>query len=143
MATRRDLTCLPRLGAVATEAVLYVRDLEVMAAFYGHGLGLRLDETGDGYRGLRSKGFTVWLVRGNPQPQDDAADDEPARRRSDVTVKLGFELPSIELASSTITSLGGRISAKSWEFAGYLRRDVVDPEGNVLQLLERLALLDE
>ena len=128
---------------MVTEAVLYVRDLDAIAAFYGRGLGLRLDETGDGYRGLSSEGFIVWLVRRNQQPQDDADADEPARRRSDIPVKLAFELPSIELAASTIKSLGGRISAKSWEFAGYLRRDAVDPEGNVLQLLERVASPEE
>jgi predicted enzyme related to lactoylglutathione lyase len=37
-------------------------------------------------------------------------------------------------------SSGGSISTRSREFGGYRRRDGVDPEGNVLQLLERLTL---
>ena len=116
-----------------------MQNLDAMAAFYANCLGLTLDETGDGYRGMRSETFTVWLVRGNQHPSCEAPISAPASRRSHVPVKLGFELPSIDLAAASIVSFGGRVSAKSWEFAGYLRRDVVDPEGNVLQLLERLA----
>jgi catechol 2,3-dioxygenase-like lactoylglutathione lyase family enzyme len=122
---------------MVTEAVFYARDLEVMAALYERGLGLGLGESGDGYVGLCSEWFTIWLVRGDWH-RPDAPDDEPARRRSEVPVKLGFELANIEEAWSTIKALGGRISAKSWEFAGYRRQDVVDPEGNVIQLLERV-----
>jgi hypothetical protein len=123
---------------VATEAVLYVRGLDAMVASYGC-LDLRLDETGDGYRGMRSDSFTVWLVRSSQQPAGEEQTGSLVSRRSHVPVKLGFEVPSIELATSAIESLGGLVSADSWEFAGYLRRDVVDPEGNVLQLLERVA----
>jgi catechol-2,3-dioxygenase len=31
------------------------------------------------------------------------------------------------------------VAQKSWDFAGYRRRDAVDAEGNVIQLLEPLA----
>ena len=41
------------------------------------------------------------------------------------------------MVSLTTGGFGGCLADGSWEFAGYLRRDVVDPEGNVVQLLER------
>jgi catechol 2,3-dioxygenase-like lactoylglutathione lyase family enzyme len=132
-----------RFPAVSNEAVLYVRDLDRMAGFYVRFLKLRLAESGDGYRGLRADNFTLWLVLGEQRPQDNSRGDAPGDRRSDVPVKLGFEVPSINLVAPAIGALGGWVSPKSWEFAGYLRQDVADPEGNVLQLLQRLPLTTE
>ena len=123
---------------MATEAVLYVRDLEAMAAFYRQCIGLMPVETGDRYCGLRADALTLWLVRGQELP--GCADSEaPARRRSEVPVKLAFDVGSIEQASSAIAALSGSITPISWDFAGYRRCDAIDPEGNVIQLLEPLA----
>jgi hypothetical protein len=90
------------------EAVLYVQRLEVMADFYERALALqRADETG-----------TV-------------------RRRSEVPVKFCFVVTSVAAARAQVAAeLGGRTSDGEWEFGGYRRTDVVDPEGNVSQLLE-------
>jgi predicted enzyme related to lactoylglutathione lyase len=127
---------------VATEAVLYVRDLEEMAAFYGQCIGLRPSETGDGYCGLQADDLRLWLVRGQGPAGHGHDRGAPARRRSEVPVKLAFEVGSIEQVLSAISALGGSVATDSWEFAGYRRHDAVDPEGNVIQLLERLAPSD-
>ncbi len=127
---------------MATEAVLYVRGLEAMVAFYGQCIGLRPVETGDGYCGLRADDLRLWLVRAQELPGDGADRDASARRRSEVPVKLAFDVGSIEQARCAIAALGGSVATASWEFAGYRRCDAVDPEGNVIQLLERLAPSD-
>jgi hypothetical protein len=101
-------------------------------------LGLALAERGDGYRQLRADDLVLWLVRGQaPAPKLDR--DGSVIRRSDVPLKLGFAVESIDRAALSIEGVGGTVAQKSWNFAGYRRRDAVDPEGNVIQLLEPLA----
>jgi predicted enzyme related to lactoylglutathione lyase len=124
---------------MATEAVLYIRDLAAMTAFYRQCIGLTPVETGDGYCGLRADALTLWLVRGQQLPGGRADRDAPARRRSEVPVKLAFDVGSIEQAGSAIAAFGGSITPTNWEFAGYRRCDAIDPEGNIIQLLEPLA----
>jgi predicted enzyme related to lactoylglutathione lyase len=122
------------------EAVLYVRDLERMAAFYEACAGLEPGESGSGYRGLRSADWTLWLVAGDGG--DEAGPGAvgtdapgPAPRRSQTPMKLVFAVPSIEAAAPRATELGGTVDGRRWEFGGLDRRDAVDPEGNVIQLV--------
>jgi predicted enzyme related to lactoylglutathione lyase len=124
---------------VATEAVLYVRDLETLAAFYETALGLTSVEKGTDYCGLGADGLILWLVRGRRARAEDAGGGHPPRRRSEAAVKLAFEVASIEQAAGVIESLGGWIATNTWEFGRRHRRDATDPEGNVIQLLEPLA----
>lgn len=124
---------------MATEAVLYVRDLEAMTAFYRQCIGLPAVETGDGYCGLQADALILWLVRGQHVPGADTHRAAPARRRSDAPVKLAFDVGSVERAARSIVACGGSIAPSTWDFAGYRRCDAVDPEGNVIQLLEPLA----
>jgi predicted enzyme related to lactoylglutathione lyase len=126
---------------VTSQAVLYVRDLELLAVFYRECIGLAPAETGDGYRELRADGLVLWLVGGRQSPDADTDRDGSVRRRSDVPVKLAFEVGSIDRAAGSIEGFGGTVAQTSWNFAGYRRRDAVDPEGNVIQLLEPLVPL--
>ena len=125
----------------ATEAVLYVQELETMATFYERCFGMRPVADADGYRGLSSEEWTIWLLPTHAAPdaaQTVASHDTP-RRRSNAPLKLCLPVENIDAIRPLITELGGRIDARTWEFAGSRRCDVVDPEGNVLQLLERLV----
>ena len=121
-----------------TEAVIYVADLDAMTEFYRRGIGLLDGEAGDGYRGLEAGCATVWLVRAG-QGMIRGLDGESRPPRSEAPIKLAFQVRSIEQVAPAIISLGGSIKPNSWQFAGYNRRDAVDPEGNILQLLEPLA----
>jgi len=126
---------------VTTQAVLYVHDLEPLAAFYRECIGLTLAEAGDGYLELRADGLALWLVHGPQAPGADTDRDGSVRWRSEVPVKLAFEVGSIDRVADAITASGGAMAKASWSFAGYRRRDAVDPEGNVIQLLEPLVKL--
>ena len=123
---------------MATQVILYAHDLGRLFAFYADCLGLAPAEQGDGYRGLQAYDLVLWLVRGQtPAPKLDP--NGAVMRRSEVPLKLGFAVESIDRVARTIESSGGTVAKTSWEFAGYRRRDAVDPEGNVIQLLEPLA----
>lgn len=123
---------------MATQAVLYAHGLDRLSAFYADCIGLAPAERGDGYRELQAGDLVLWLVRGQaPAPRLDP--NGLVMRRSDVPLKLGFAVESIDRVARRIEGFGGTVAKTSWEFAGYRRRDAVDPEGNVIQLLEPLA----
>lgn len=120
---------------MATEAVLYVRDVETLGAFYRQCVGLTPVESDRNYCKLQADDLVLWLVRARQAPAGDTDRGSP-RPRSEVPVKLAFEVTSIEGVAGTIEACGGSVAPATWEFAGYHRRDATDPEGNVIQLLE-------
>jgi hypothetical protein len=76
-------------------------------------LGLALAERGDGYRQLRADDLVLWLVRGQaPAPKLDR--DGSVIRRSDVPLKFGFAVESIDRAALSIEGVGGTVAQKSW-----------------------------
>jgi hypothetical protein len=66
---------------------------------------------------------------------------DPARAREGVAVKLVFGVRSIDDLRVPLSKLGGQIDpdAAPWAFQGLTHSDVVDPEGNIIQLQEPLA----
>ncbi len=123
---------------MGTQAVLYAHDLDRLSAFYADCIGLTLVEKGECHRHLQADDLILWLVRGQA-PAPKLGPNGSVMRRSEVPLKLGFAVESIDGVARTIEGFGGRVAKTSWEFAGYRRRDAVDPEGNVVQLLEPLA----
>jgi len=53
-------------------------------------------------------------------------------------IELAFEVPGIDALRSLIEELGGRLDPAdtTWRFNGTARCDVLDPEGNVVQLIQ-------
>jgi predicted enzyme related to lactoylglutathione lyase len=128
-------------GTLTAAAVLYVRHLDQMRSFYQQCFGLDAVDTAENYCVLESASWTLSLVR---IPDETAATilvAVPPRRRGEVPVKLTFEVPSIEDLRTMAPSLGGQVdpSTTQWDFRGSRHCDGVDPEGNVIQLLEPLA----
>jgi predicted enzyme related to lactoylglutathione lyase len=122
-------------------AVLYVKHLERMRRFYGECFALRTAETTDAYCVLESDAWTLSLVL---VPDEIAATiqlADPAYARDDVPVKLAFAVPSIDDLRVPLTKLGGQIDPQTapWEFRGLRHCDVIDPEGNIVQLREPLT----
>ena len=62
----------------------------------------------------------------------------PPIRRAATPVKLGFAVASIDALVPIVAELGGAVDdpTTAWEHAGIVHRDAVDPEGNVIELLE-------
>jgi predicted enzyme related to lactoylglutathione lyase len=123
-------------------AVLYVRDLARMRAFYERCLGLAAAEhgDGDGYCVLASADWDLSLVAVPPAQAAAIVIADPPERRAGTPVKLAFEVPSIEALQPAVTAAGGQLdpAAAAWEFRGRRHLDCLDPEGNVVQLRQRL-----
>jgi hypothetical protein len=109
-----------------------------MRRFYSECFGLRTAETTETYCVLESDAWTLSLV---VVPVEIAATiqlADPARARDDVPVKLAFAVASIDDLRVPLTKLGGQIDpdVDPWDFRGLRHCDVIDSEGNIVQLRE-------
>jgi predicted enzyme related to lactoylglutathione lyase len=112
-----------------------------MRTFYERCLGLRVRDAAGDYAVLESDAWRLSLV---VVPSAVAATIQlsvPPRRREQTPIKLAFRVPRIDELRSPVAALGGQVdpSSSEWEFLGFRRCDAIDPEGNVIQLLELLA----
>lgn len=137
MAERLLAGPVARLLAVRAAAVIYVGDLERMAAFYGECFGLTVADGAAGYRGLES---AAWLLTLVPSAEAVPTATPPVRRQT-TPVKLAFEVASIEAVRPIVEGHGGSVEPvdAAWEFRGAKHCDCVDPEGNVVQLVQPLT----
>ncbi|MGA2758553.1 MAG: VOC family protein [Solirubrobacteraceae bacterium] len=124
------------------EAVVYVKDLERMRCFYEGCLGLAVEDGAEDYAVLESEAWRLSLVVVPPSVAATIQLSVPARRRETTAIKLAFLVPRIDDLRSPVAALGGQVDPMSsqWNFRGFRRCDAIDPEGNVIQLLEPFAL---
>lgn len=118
------------------EAVLYVGDLGLLREFYGRCFGLDVEDEGTGFCGLASEAWLLTLV----QSDEAVPGSAPPARRRETPVKLAFSVPEIEDVRRLALELGGVVdpAASTWQFRDSLHCDLVDPEGNVVQLVQPL-----
>jgi predicted enzyme related to lactoylglutathione lyase len=116
------------------ETVIYVGDLVRMRAFYAECFGLSAADSGPGYCGLTSEAWLLTLVRS----AEALPATTPPPRRADTAIKLAFEVTSIEDLRPVVARLGGEVSPADteWEFRNAVHCDCLDPEGNVVQLIQ-------
>jgi predicted enzyme related to lactoylglutathione lyase len=115
-------------------AVIYVGDLARMRAFYTACFGLTAADSGPGYCGLTSQAWLLTLV----QSAEALPATTPPPRRADTPIKLAFEVTSIEDVRPVVARLGGTVGPADteWEFRNAVHCDCLDPEGNVVQLIQ-------
>ncbi|MBE7192753.1 MAG: VOC family protein [Gordonia polyisoprenivorans] len=125
------------LESLPTFAVIYVGDLQQMRRFYEECFGWSVIDDGHSYCGLRSHAGLVTLV----ETADARVEAGSAPRRSATAIKLVVEVESIDDAITAVVAAGGRSDPadRAWKFRGTPHRDVIDPEGNVVQLVQTTA----
>ena len=116
-------------------AVVYVGDLVRMRTFYERCFGLLPVDADGGYCVLQSAAWLLTLVQSN----EASPATSPPARRSQTPIKLAMEVASISATRALAVDLGGRVDpvVGEWRFGDETRCDAVDPEGNVVQLIER------
>lgn len=115
-------------------AMLFVKDLERATAFYRDGVGLPAVSEAS------SPGFVVFEGGGvrfalHAIPEEIARDLEitvPPAARSETPIKLVFETPDLEADCARLVAAGATLLDRRWEGS----QDLLDPEGNVLQVRE-------
>jgi catechol-2,3-dioxygenase len=123
-------------------AVLYVKSLGLMTAFYEKCLGMSAVDSAEGdFAVLAGGGWELSLVSVPPAVAAAIVITDPPARRANTPVKLAFEVAGIEGLRTVVAGAGGLVdpAATGREFRGYRMVDAIDPEGNVVQLRERVA----
>jgi predicted enzyme related to lactoylglutathione lyase len=121
----------PRSGAV-----LFVKDLNRVAAFYEKVLGLQKIRTATDHIVLRFGGYELVVHAIPAEIAGPDFVDSPLSVREDCSVKLVFYIDSISTAREAAARLGGLLhgTEREWKFDGATVCDGCDPEGNVIQL---------
>jgi len=60
--------------------------------------------------------------------------DSPPEPREESAMKPVFDVDSISAALEQVSLLGGMVTERTFTLDGLTRHDIVDPEGNVVQL---------
>lgn len=117
--------------------VVFARDVIGMAAFY-EGV-LALEPLKDDWGGVRLRGSNEEVLI-HPVSSDIAATIDWANSREPRTqssLKPAFDVASLGEALNAVRSKGGFVTEVTFSIDGLTRHDVVDPEGNVIQLRSR------
>lgn len=122
------------------EVVFYAADLDGLTAFYAAVLDLEVVERSAGFATLGGEGAAeVSLVAMPPSVAAElliSAAEHGVPALEDVAIKPVLLVDSLPRALAAAVSLGGhpRPPETAWTYRGRRRHDVVDPEGNVVQL---------
>jgi len=114
--------------------VVFSVDVGRLAAFYESLLGVRpsLEPSGD----IRLSSDTEEVLI-HSIPARIAMTIEirvPPEPREDSAIKPVFEVASLEAALDRVRTSGGVVTERSFTLDGLTRHDVLDPDGNVIQL---------
>lgn len=128
-------------AAAALSLVVYAKDREVLFRFYSELLDLSEVEVGNGFTLLCGPGVELSVVG---IPEDIAAGiqiSSPPVIREESPLKFSFLVGSISHAVQRVAKAGGSFKSleSAWSWRGMRHLDGNDPEGNVLQLRERLG----
>ena len=115
--------------------VLFAEDLTRSANFYAALLSADLFEQSDTFVRVASDSSEVFIHK-----IPGTVPDETYAPREDAAMKPVYFVAAIDTARSAVAALGGRVYDASTvaTYGNVNYCDAVDPEGNVIQLAERL-----
>lgn len=113
-------------------AILFVKDMGRMLAFYRNAMGLAplQQEAVEEWAELDAGGTSLALHAIPVEWAKEITLTSPPRRRDTAPVKLVFVVPDLEAERARLVSLGVSMS----EIRAWGACDGVDPEGNVFQI---------
>jgi predicted enzyme related to lactoylglutathione lyase len=119
--------------------VVFSINVRRLAVFYESVLGVeRLDESSGDIRLVNARDEV--LIHSIPEKiaKDIEITSPPAPRESSP-LKPVFDVASLERALGSVEATGGVITGRGFSLDGLTRRDVLDPDGNVIQLRCRIS----
>lgn len=124
-----------------TGALLFAKDLAALSNFYQAVLGASASQWAEDHVVIASTKLRLLIHR---LPADVAANVQvasPPRTRSETAIKLVFEVASIAAARRSAGEHGGQLfpAASEWVDGDFRVCDGTDPEGNVVQFIERIG----
>ena len=123
-------------------AVIYTASPARLADFYCQALGFRERARDATHVALEIDAMELVLLTADGANEASSfASSKPAARRSEAAIKPVFVVPSIAVVRARAPEVGGVVNARSqeWRYGAFRVCDALDPDGNVIQLRERLT----
>jgi len=117
--------------------VIFAVNVKAVAKFYEAVLGYSpTPKPGDSKADLRlGKGNEELLIHSIPSRiAKTITIESPPVAREESAMKPVFDVQSLSKALEQVSLLGGIVTNRSFTLDGLTRHDIVDPEGNVVQL---------
>jgi predicted enzyme related to lactoylglutathione lyase len=121
--------------------VIFAVNVEALATFYEAVLGLSPSPMpGDSKKDIRLGGkHSELLIHSIPERiSKTIVIESPPVVREESAMKPVFDVESMTNALEQVQALGGVVTERSFTLDGLTRHDIVDPEGNVVQLRSAL-----
>jgi predicted enzyme related to lactoylglutathione lyase len=114
--------------------VIFSVDVGRLATFYQRVLGLEpsLEKSGD--IRLRSEQEELLIHTVPPRIAEAIEVRVPPEPREQVALKPVFNVDSLDGALDAVTENGGVVTGRTFTLNGLTRHDIVDPDGNIIQL---------
>jgi hypothetical protein len=122
--------------------VIFAVNVGSVAKFYEAVVGLSpCPAPGDSKKDLRlcNEDQEVLIHSISPQISKTIHLESPPLPREDSAIKPIFEVKSISTALEQVLPNGGIVTERTFTHGGLIRHDIVDPEGNIVQLRSSLA----
>jgi predicted enzyme related to lactoylglutathione lyase len=123
-------------GPARAGAVLYAKNVELLAAFYETILSMSRIHASAELMVLESSDFQLIVHAMPPDIASTIVIKSPPVRREQTAVKLFFTVSSLSEARATAARLGGEVFFEQWQGPGFLVCNACDPEGNIFQVRE-------
>lgn len=119
--------------------VVFSIDVARCAAFYEKVIGLQVQAEVAGDIRLVGNGEEV-LVHSVPKGIAKKIEiNVPPSPRENSALKPVFEVASLDAALALVRESGGVVTDRTFSLDGLTRHDVLDPDGNIIQLRSRVS----
>lgn len=125
-------------GPARAGLFVYAKNLVRLAEFYESLLGMTRRHSSAELVVLDSPDIQITVNAIPGIIAESIVISEPPVRREGSAYKFFFTVPSLEAAGAAAAALGGEVLPEEWRGPGFRVRNVVDPEGNIFQLRERV-----
>jgi predicted enzyme related to lactoylglutathione lyase len=122
--------------------VIFAVNVRNVADFYEAVLGLSSKPSpGDSKKDIRlgSDGQELLIHSIPPRISKGIILESPPVPREDCAIKPVFDVKSLPVALEQVSLFGGIVTKRTFATNGLTRHDIVDPEGNVVQLRSAIA----
>lgn len=120
--------------------VIFAVNVKAMADFYKAVAGFSADpRPGDSKKDIRlgKEGEELLIHSIPPRIAKTIVIETPPLAREESAMKTIFDVDSLSSALEQVTLRGGLVTERTFTLDGLTRQDIVDPEGNVVQLRVR------
>ena len=119
--------------------VVFSIDVQRLAAFYEFVLGAKpLKEPSGDIRLVNDRDEV--LIHSIPKKiAKDIEISSPPAPRENSPLKPVFDVASLETSLDSVEAAGGVVTTRTFSLNGLTRHDVLDPDGNVIQLRCRIS----